>query len=261
MKQIEQIIKARDAKQEFVVATVVDTQGSTPGQLGFRMLVFADRTEGTVGGGALEMTVGEAAREILLKRQSAQLRSFNLAELNMSCGGQASIFFEPCFRKPPLWIFGAGHVARALAPMVAAVGFHLTVVDNRPGFATAEYFPSGAELLTEDYPLASSRMPVNAYAVIVTHGHAHDEEILNALSAVKPPLPYIGMIGSKRKVGQILKKMEQSGLEDLNNIYTPIGLKLGGDSAEEIALAIAAEILGVYHRVQNLPHCRLDLGR
>ncbi len=259
MKQIEKLVRAAASSKEFVIATIVDTEGSAPGHVGFRMLVFDDGIEGTVGGGALEQEVIEQARSMLKERTQARLFRYNLSQLEMDCGGKASVFLEPCFQKPPIWIFGAGHIARALAPIVSSFGFRLTVVDNREGFAVPERFPSGTTLLTGNYLERISDLPSFAYAVIVTHGHAHDEEIVNALAARKETLPYIGMIGSKRKVLLVLKRMAENGLSFQDNIYTPIGLKIGGDSAEEIAVSIAAEILGVYHKTPNLPHWRLDL--
>jgi len=260
MKQIEQMVKAVTAHESFVVATVVDTKGSAPGHVGFRMLVFPERIEGTIGGGALEKVVIEDARQMLQKNEKPILKHYKLSDLSMSCGGEAGIFFEHCQTKPALWIFGAGHIARALAPIAWAIGFRLTLVDNRPGFAATERFPPGSELITGAYPDHAGQMPSEAYAVIVTHGHAHDEEILNLLAVRNPPLPYIGMIGSRRKVILILKAMRDKGVNHQDNIYTPIGLKLGGDSAEEIALAIAAEILAVYHQIPGLPHCRILPG-
>lgn len=259
MKQIDGIVQAAASGEEFVMATIVGTEGSSPGQVGFRMIVFHDRIEGTVGGGALELQVIEQARRMLRERTGAELFRFNLTQLDMDCGGQAEVFLEPCFRKPPLWIFGAGHIARALAPIVTSFGFRLTVVDNRQGFAVPERFPEGTTLLTGNYLEKISDLPSFAYTVIVTHGHSHDEEIVNALAFRKEPLPYIGMIGSRGKVMIALKRMLEKGLTLRDNLYAPIGLKIGGDSAEEIAVSIAAEILGVYHKTPNLPHWRSEL--
>lgn len=258
MKLLDQIVKSIKAKEGFVVATIVDTHGSAPGHVGFRMLVFPDRSEGTVGGGALELAVQKQARELLAAEAGPQTIEYDLSGLEMTCGGRTAVFFEPCRSKPPLWIFGAGHIARALAPLMQSVGFSLTVADNRPGFAVAEYFPAGTTLLEGPYEAAMDGLPERAYVVIVTHGHAHDEEILTRLAERSPALPYIGMIGSRRKVILILKKMAEKGLSNQENIYTPIGLKLGGDTAEEIALSIAAEIQGIHHRVLGLNHCRIN---
>lgn len=261
MKLLDKIVSAVGSAEEFVVATVVDTHGSAPGQIGFRMIVLAESSQGTVGGGALEKAVIDQARTLLRERQGARTIRYDLSELKMTCGGQTAVFYEPCYKKPCLWIFGAGHIARALTPTVSGLGFRVTVLDNREGFAVPEHFPTGTALLTGDYLAAIPALPRGAYAVIVTHGHAYDEQILNALAAIDPPLPYIGMIGSRRKVTLILDKMAAGGLNRQDNIYTPIGLRIGGDSAEEIALAIAAEILGIHHQTAGLPHCRLEPRR
>lgn len=256
MQQLENIVKAVQADEEFVVATVVEAQGSTPGRAGFRMVVHADRITGTIGGGALENTVVEAARRMLDERREAGLLRLELAELGMQCGGQVQVFLEPHYRRAPLWIFGAGHIAMALTPILSAVGFRVTVVDNRPGFAVPGRFPADTTLVTGNYLEEVTRIPRDAYAVIVTHGHAHDEEILSTLVSQQPPLPYIGMIGSRRKVLVVRKKLQEAG-KPCTNVYSPIGLDIGGDSPAEIALAIAAEVQGLLYKKTGLPHCRL----
>lgn len=256
MKQMENIMKAIQSEEEFVTATIVDAQGSTPGRVGFRIIVHADRTEGTVGGGALEKTVISEARNMLSLKTASQLVKINLAELDMTCGGQVSVFFESFYGKPPLWIFGAGHIGKALAPLISSLRFRLTVVDNRNGFAVKEAFPPGTILMTKEYAAALKEVPPDAYAVIVTHGHLHDEEILRALASHEPQLPYIGMIGSRKKVLVARETLSKDGIHN-DHVYAPIGLNIGGDTPEEIAISIAAEILGVYNKKTNLPHCRL----
>lgn len=258
MKHFEELAKAMQGDEEFVVATIVGTHGSAPAKIGFRMIAFKDKAEGTVGGGALEKWVIEEARTMLKLRAGARLMSLNLSQLEMECGGAVQVFMEPIYKKPPLWIFGAGHVARALAPLITSIGFRLTVTDNREGFSIRENFPAGATLKTMQYDQAVQEVPAGSYAVIVTHGHEFDQQVLLDLAAKKPPLPYIGMIGSKKKVLATKKALIAKGVENHDNIFTPIGLSLGGDSPQEIAIAIAGEILGHLHRKTNLPHCRLE---
>ncbi|MHB8095206.1 MAG: XdhC family protein [Candidatus Aminicenantales bacterium] len=253
---MENIMKAIQSEEEFVTATIVDAQGSTPGRVGFRIIVHADRTEGTAGGGALEKTVIAEARNMLSLKKASRLVKIDLAELGMTCGGQVSVFFESFYGKPPLWIFGAGHIGKALAPLISSLRFHLTVVDNRNGFAVKENFPAGTTLMTGDYDAALKQVPADAFAVIVTHGHLHDEEILRALASREPQLPYIGMIGSRQKVAVAREMLLKDGIQ-ADYVYAPIGLNIGGDTPEEIAVSIAAEILGVHHKKTNLPHCRL----
>jgi len=256
MKQLDHIARALQSGKDFVTATIVEAQGSTPGRVGFRIVVHADRTEGTVGGGALEQKVIAEARDMLSRKKPSQLVKIDLAELDMTCGGRAGVFFEAFYGKPPLWIFGAGHIARALAPLLASIGFRITVADNREGFAVAEAFPPGTALMTGEYEAALQDVPAEAYAVIVTHGHLHDEEILHALASREPRLPYIGMIGSRQKVAVAREILSRDGIR-CDHVYAPIGLNIGGDTPAEIAVSIAAEIMGVYNKKTNLPHCRL----
>lgn len=240
--------------EDLMLVTVVGVDGSVPPRVGFRMLVTASHTAGTVGGGALEMEAVRRARALLAAGGGPLLQRLDVAELEMACGGGVSLFFEPFCAASALWIFGGGHIAKALVPMAAAAGFRVTVVDNRPEFAEAARFPEAACTLCAPYAEAASRVPPGAFVVIVTHGHAHDEELLGAMARIEPKLPYIGMIGSARKIAEAKKRIVAGGVEISDNVHAPIGLDLGGDTPGEIALGIAAQILGIRHGKAGLPH-------
>lgn len=238
------------------LVTVIESAGSVPGPVGARMVVLPDSIQGTVGGGALEKFAVDEARAMLETGQDPKLIRRQTTELGMRCGGEVTLFFEPLGRARRLWIFGAGHIASALAPIAARLGFSVTVVDERPEFATTERFPMASRVLCGNPAEIAREIPPDAFAVLVTHGHASDQVVLEQLVQVDPPLGYIGMIGSKRKVRSALDALAAKGLEPGPNLYAPIGLDVGGGSPGAIAVSIAAELLGVLHDKGDLPHCR-----
>jgi xanthine dehydrogenase accessory factor len=241
---------------EFVLATVVETSGSAPTETGCKILVTASEVEGTVGGGALEKEAVGRARALLESGERGRLVEINVADLDMKCGGSASLFFEPFRAQNRLYVFGGGHIAKALAPLAASLRFSVIVVDDRPEFADKERFPHASQIILSSYGEAARKVAPGSFVVIATHGHVHDEEVLDKVARLEPPLPYIGMIGSKNKAYVVLERLKDSGLNPGANIYSPIGLDLGGGSPEEIALSIASEMLGVLNKKDNLPHLR-----
>lgn len=256
MDVLRRTIERAAGGESLVLVTVVGVEGSVPPRVGFRMLVTRADTQGTVGGGGLEQEAVRLARELLAENGGPRLACLDVADLDMACGGGVTLFLEPFRAASALWIFGGGHIARALVPMAAAAGFRVTVADNRPEFAEASRFPEAACTFCAPYAEAAGKVPPGAFVVIVTHGHAHDEELLGAMARIEPMLPYIGMIGSARKIAEARKRIMASGIEIGDNVHAPIGLDLGGDTPGEIALGIAAQILGVRHGKPGLPHYR-----
>lgn len=151
---------------------------------------------------------------------------------------------------PTLLIAGAGHVGQALARLTPALNFHTVVIDDRADMASRERFREPVELHVESIAGALRRWPLDAgtYIVIVTRGHQHDHEALDAV--VRRPAAYIGLIGSKRKARMILRDLEQAGVaaEQLARVHTPIGVPIGAITVPEIAVSIAAELVQVRRR-------------
>lgn len=154
---------------------------------------------------------------------------------------------------PTLLVAGAGHVGQALARLTPALNFHTVVIDDRADMASRERFPEPVELRVESIAAALRRWPLDAgtYVVIVTRGHQHDHEALDAV--IRRPAAYIGLIGSKRKARMILRDLEQAGVpaEQLARVHTPIGIPIGAITVPEIAVSIAAELVQV--RRQTTP--------
>jgi xanthine dehydrogenase accessory factor len=157
----------------------------------------------------------------------------------------AQVFVDPLPGAQRLIIIGAGHVGQALADLGAMLGFHVVVIDDRAAFANRERFPSAAEIIVRPFEAAvnSLKLDRNCYVVAVTRGHSFDETALRTTLKQKPG--YVGMIGSKRRVRATLERIEADGIDRsiLEQVHAPIGLDIGAETPEEIAVSIMAEII------------------
>ncbi len=155
---------------------------------------------------------------------------------------------------PHLVLFGSGHVAKALYDLATIQGLPTTVIDPRPEMNSAERFPT-AERIICDYDSIPEEIAhiFNPYFCIFTHGHSGDQVALEYCLENRPAAPYIGMIGSKNKIAHVYEECQKNGFdrEELEKVHAPIGIKIGGDSPEEIAISIMAEIISVYTRKRH----------
>lgn len=250
-----QIAELAESGQSFAVATIVSTNGSAPREVASKMLILADgTTSGSVGGGSLEKLVTEDALSALAQDASV-LKHYRLdlereGGIGMACGGDVDVFIEVHRAPRTLLICGAGHVGRALALAAAATGMPVTVVDSREDFAAPARFPSGIRAVYADPAAEETVSLINdrSYVVITTHSHESDLEVLRSLLKCRPA--YIGMIGSRRKVKTIMDKLREEGFADgdLAQVHTPIGIDIGAETPEEIAVSILAEIINHYRK-------------
>ncbi len=228
---------ALENNEPVALATVVDVQGASPAQVGFKLLVWPDgRAAGNVGGGELELQAREEAMAALQEGRSrlfhSALHAAGQDALGTLCGGAVTLFVEVYRPAPVLLIVGGGHLGRPLAEMARVAGFLVRVVDVQPERATLPQFD----------PVAITPW---TFVVIMTQTHLTDEQALH--QALDTPAAYVGMIGSRRKVRTIFDHLRAHGVTDeqLARVRAPIGLDLGGRSPAEIALAILAEIVQV----------------
>ncbi|MBU1299241.1 MAG: XdhC/CoxI family protein [Bacteroidetes bacterium] len=167
--------------------------------------------------------------------------------------GENTYIAEPIEGKAPLFIFGGGHVGKAVARFASQTGFNVTVVDDRIEYASKEKHPEADDIVCAPFRNINEVLNIgnSAYVVIVTRGHAYDELILEQVVQLKPK--YIGMIGSKRKVLITYKKLIERGIDetDLKKVYAPVGLDIGAISAEEIAISIVAEMVRVRRKSEE----------
>ena len=165
------------------------------------------------------------------------------------------IFIEPVEARPRLFVFGAGHVAAATAPLARQVGFDVTVIDDREELNTEARFPHCARDLRD--PLAMLKrttLDEQDWLLVVTHDHALDEQILELSLAQKAR--YIGVVGSRRKVFRLIQRLSQKrGPLALERVYAPVGLDLGAIGPGEIAVSIVAELVAL-RRGKSAAHLR-----
>ena len=270
----EKIQERLDAGEDLVLAVVTEASGSTPRGKGAAMLIGPSGTIcGSIGGGALEGVALKDAAACLAEKRSGQIAfrmdSDAAAEDGMICGGSATVLLQyiaagqkdwlqqlkekigadsPLFAAPErAFIFGGGHIAAALAPILKSVGFLVVVMDDRAEFADPERFPDAAQVVCGDFRTLEKFFTFceSDYAVVITSGHIHDFEVEEQL--LRRELAYIGVIGSRKKTAAVNAKLREAGIseEALAKVHTPIGLAIGAVTPEEIAVSIAAEMIQV----------------
>jgi xanthine dehydrogenase accessory factor len=253
MDVFEEITRLRKAGVKAALATIVNVRGSIPSYESAKLLVREDGSLfGTVGGGCVEAEVWSAARRVM-EEEKPQRLTFNLNndpsyDTGLLCGGTLEVFVEPILPTPYLYIFGAGHISLSLSKVASLAGFRTIIIDDRETYANRERFPEAEEIYADDYEKVFERLQPNSssYLIAVTRGHRDDMRVLRW--AVGTPARYVGMIGSKRKVIEIVEYLEEKeGVphEQLQRVHAPIGLEIGAITPEEIAVAIVAEMIGV----------------
>lgn len=258
----EEIVELRRQGRRGAVATIVNVRGSIPSFKTAKMLVRDDGSiVGTIGGGCVEADVWQAAREVM-ESEKPQTLKFDLNQdprydTGLVCGGTLEVFVEPVLPPAILYLFGAGHVSLNVCRTAASAGFDVIVVDDRSTYATQERFPGAHEVHALDFDEAMKKFDPSesAYVVIVTRGHRDDMRILRW--AVQTRARYVGMIGSKRKVIEIFKALQNEGLPAhlFERVHAPIGLDIGAVTPEEIGVAITAELIALRrHSTATLPY-------
>lgn len=247
----EKMAELRRTGKPAALLIVTKTQGSVPRRAGAKMIVFKDGTTiGTMGGGDLEKKAIEEAVETI-QEGKPRVISFTLdmekGKLDMMCGGQLEVYIEPVLPEEKVIIFGAGHITRSLASLMKGIGFKVTVVDDSSDLLQKDKFPGIEDLILTDMEQFARDLPSDfrTYIVLLSRGFSRDKEILNHL--ILKDFKYIGMIGSMRKIMTIKEDLRKRGVseETFLKLKAPIGLDIGGETPEEIAISIAAEIIAV----------------
>jgi xanthine dehydrogenase accessory factor len=201
---------------------------------------------GTVGGGAIEQQVVEAALALLADAaaQSKLIETHLTHDLGMCCGGKMRVFLEKHGAPAHLWVFGAGHVAKELAALAHHVGFRVHVVDERPDWASAARFPN-AELSLENPAEVCKRLAggPDCYFCITTHDHPLDQACVEGL--LRKPAAYVGVIGSRRKAERFKLRLKAGGFTEveLERMKSPMGVTIGALTPAEIAVSIVSELI------------------
>lgn len=236
--------------QPVALVTIIKTLGSTPRDVGTKLLVTDAEFFGTIGGGQLEDLVIEKAREVLKTQQAPERVPFPLClKANQCCGGFVEVLIETFNTGPQLLIFGAGHVAQAIAKTLEATPFQVHMVDGRnewlekAGSSVIKHKDSGQEFIDQ----YASWNPEKTYSVVMTYDHDLDQELIEKLLSKK--MKYLGLIGSHTKWQRFQKRFLEKGLtpESFSKVHCPVGLPIGGKTPQEVAISFAAEIIQLHH--------------
>ena len=241
--------KLTEAGTSFVMVTMTGVRGSAPQDLGAKILVTeAGLYFGTVGGGKVEQAAIKRGKEILASDDvEPQTYTWNLQkDIGMSCGGEVTFVFEHHKQSAwPIVVFGAGHVAQAVTRVLSKLNCSVTCVDSREEWIAklegvkSIHHPNPAEIVHTFSP--------KSYFMSMTMGHSFDVPILLAIFKHAPDCPYVGVIGSDVKGVKIRRELKELGVSDefLAKLRVPMGLPIGTNQPNEMAISIAAEILKV----------------
>lgn len=308
-----------EAGEPVILVSLLSSSGSTPRGAGAMMACFPGGSAGTIGGGNVEFTAQNLAKELLVSRENA-LRSYRFtpgdaASLGMVCGGDVTVHFQyldpadtaavaalrrlvelsgggqglwllrrlagervtemtvltegeapeladylrdgtvfqdgiltiPVSRPGTVWLFGGGHVSQALAAVLAPLDFRVAVYDDRPEFTGEDRFPLAVQRVAAPFGELREHVPLGPddYLVIMTRGHQADFEVLR--ETLCAPVRYLGCIGSRRKLALCRDRLLDEGFTEAEyaRVHAPIGLAIGAETPEEIAVSIAAELIAV----------------
>ncbi|MFP3911919.1 MAG: XdhC family protein [Desulfobacteraceae bacterium] len=237
--------------ESVALATIVEARGSTPRAKGAKMLIFSDGSiQGTIGGGDMEHRVIKEALSALEKGVPRMVR-YKLKEVEPGhpgvCGGENDIFIDIMAGKKRLLIVGAGHLGQQICRLGAFLGMEVIVFDDRSEYANRERFPDAHQIIVGDVAEELNRFSITpwCHVVLVTRGHELDGVALSAV--IGSPARYLGMIGSHTKKAKIYAELREQGVEQelLDRVRAPIGLNIGAETPEEIAVSIMAEIISI----------------
>ena len=263
----EALLKLKTNGESGVLVTVVEKEGHGPAITGAKMLVMQNgEKKGTVGGGALEYAAVKWAARVLQDKKNG-LKKYLLSPDNeiideggektgMLCGGNITLFYEYIGSGARLYIFGAGHIGRALVYHLKNLNYHITLMDNRDGMVEA--IDGVQRRITTEYKTAlqGEEVPGDSFFIIAAHSHALDYVILKRIYEAGWSPKYIGLIASKRKSPVMIKQLQEEVGKDINLdiLYSPVGLAIGGASPDEIAISIIAELQAVRYAKNGHNH-------
>lgn len=262
LKAVQQL---RSAREPGVLVTVASVRGHAPREAGTKMVVAADRTWGTVGGGNLEAVAVARARTLLTERGAQpELLPMTLSDKVrfqhgvQCCGGEVTLVLEPLPVVPAVAVFGVGHVGLELARILARQDIELHLVDSRPEQLTPERLAvlddAEAQVHVHHVPvlpeLVLAELPPGAHVLVMTHDHAEDAALCDAALRTQH-LGSIGLIGSPGKWARFRRKLADEGHtpEAIERITTPIGLPgITGKDPSTIAVSVAAALLCAFEQ-------------
>jgi xanthine dehydrogenase accessory factor len=256
---LKKALERVDKGEAIALVAIVETKGSTPREVGAKMIVGKDGlAAGTIGGGVTEAKVIEEAKQAL-REGKGKLLTYHLTKEQSAldegaiCGGEMKVFIDILQPKEEVLIFGAGHIASYVSKLAKTVGFKVTVIDDRKEFANQDRFPEADEIIAEETEKALTHLRISpsTYIIVLTRGHLKDEEVIGSI--IRSDAAYIGMIGSRKKNATVFQRLTGKGIsrEELDKVHAPIGIDINAQTPEEIAVSIIAEIIQVRRKKEK----------
>jgi xanthine dehydrogenase accessory factor len=246
--------------KSYVLVTLLATAGSTPRNAGTKMLICDDSTFDTIGGGHLEFEVIKQARNLLLENSATQkVVHYPLSsKLGQCCGGATNVLFEAFTEHTQhIAIYGAGHVSRALIPILAQLPLQISWIDNRQEMLdeiAQQSQPNNVTLLASEHPTDTiNTLPSNCWVLIMTHSHQLDFEIVEAALA-REDITFVGMIGSDTKARRFKTRLAHREFQqqDIHRLISPVGvLNIPGKRPIEVAVSMAAQLIQLLEPEKN----------
>lgn len=244
------VTELTESGTSFVTVTLVSIRGSAPQVAGAKMIVTAsDVIAGTVGGGKIEAAAIDEARRSLSAPDSSPCRvvTWNLQrDIGMTCGGEVQLLLElTASDQWPIAVFGAGHIAQALVPLLLTLRCQITCID--PRIEWLDRLPKHRRLTkicTDAMADEVEKLPTNAFIVSMTRGHASDLPVLERVLKTRQA-PFVGVIGSQQKASRLRRDLKAADVPEvgIESFHCPLGLKLGNNTPAEIAISIAAQLI------------------
>ena len=243
MKVLKRAILARESGHVSALCTVIGRDGSAPRHNAARMLVYGDgQIVGTVGGGAFEQKVIEEALLSILNRKNRRLAVNLSRDLGMCCGGSMEVFVEYLDVKKKVHLFGLGHVGQSVCRALVGLDFDVYAYDERPDWL--EQCNQWGATLQPGNPLeVLPEVGVDDFLLIFTHSHDLDQALVEHF--ITKDYGFLGMIGSKTKVAKFFLRLKAAGVDTalFEKVSAPVGLDIGAETPEEIAVSIVAELV------------------
>ena len=244
-------LKASEKGRSYAVATLVEsTVKGTPRKAGAKMIVLEDGTLwGSIGGGRNEKAVQKECLKSIKSGNPSFVTYDYFGGVGQSvCGGQIKVFIEPFRGTKHFVICGAGHIALPLSAMAKMLGFKVTIIDNRKELANKRRFPHVDRIILGNHAqkLKTIAVPTkNDYIAIVTQGNEYDYQCLE--TALKTEAGYIGVISSALKKVKFFRRLKEKRVpaNTLQRIHAPMGLNIGAQTPEEIAVSILSQIIAI----------------
>lgn len=241
-----ELLLAMKQNIETDIITLIDAPAGARPAIGQMLLVFPDgKSEGEI----INREITCQVEQVIRGQQWGNPKVIDIPEHSLR------VFWNRVEKKRRAVIAGGGHISLPLTQILAIAGFEVTVIDDRPEFANRSRFPEAKEIICNDFThaLGESLLDSSTAMIIVTRGHRYDLDCLRAVINTKPC--YLGMIGSQRRIRSIIQQMLDEGYDAhlLSHLRAPIGLDIGAQTPEEIAVSIAAEVIAVYRGGSYLP--------